>query len=171
MLNLDFMIEITLANTKPDYILIEELADIIWRHHYIPITGIGQVEYMLKKYQSAEAIAKQIEDDGFEYFILTFETTPVGYISIKKEKDSLFLSKIYVLSDYRGKKIGKTAMQFIEDKAKTYHLKTIMLIVNKDNINSIKAYEKLGFINTRALVKDIGCGFVMDDYQMEKTIL
>ena len=164
------MIDITIAKTNPDYILIEELANVIWRHHYIPITGIGQVEYMLKKYQSAVAISKQIEDEGFEYFILTFENTPVGYISIKKEKSTLFLSKIYVLSDYRGKKIGKAAMAFIEDKAKTYQLKTISLTVNKDNTNSIKAYEKLGFMNTRALVKDIGGGYVMDDYQMEKVI-
>jgi len=164
------MIEIKVANKQSDYVLIAQLADTIWRHHYIPITGIGQVEYMLNKYQSADAISKQIEEDGFEYFILTFEKNAVGYISIKKEKATLFLSKIYVLSDYRGKKIGKTAMQFIENKAKEYHLKTIMLTVNKGNVNSIKAYEKLGFVNVGALVKDIGDGFVMDDYKMEKTI-
>ncbi|PIA80375.1 GNAT family N-acetyltransferase [Gaetbulibacter sp. 4G1] len=164
------MIEITLAQTQPDYILIEELADVIWRKHYIPITGIGQVEHMLKKYQSAEAISKQVEDEGFEYFILRYDKTPVGYISIRKEEGKLFLSKIYVLSEYRGKKIGKTAMQFIEEKAKAYGLKTIMLTVNKNNTNSIKAYEKLGFINVCALVKDIGNGYVMDDYQMEKKV-
>ena len=94
----------------------------------------------------------------------------VGYISIRKEKEWLFLSKIYVLSDYRGNKIGKTAMQFIEEKAKSYHLKTIMLTVNKNNTNSIKAYEKLGFINVGSVVKDIGNGFVMDDYQMVKRL-
>lgn len=165
------MIEITIANTEPDYILIEELADVIWRKHYIPITGIGQVEHMLKKYQSARAIAKQVVEEGFEYFILTFNKEPVGYISIKNEGEVLFLSKIYVLIEFRGKKIGKTAMQFIEDKAKNYQLNTIMLTVNKNNTNAIKAYEKLGFVNVRALVKDIGNGYVMDDYQMEKVIL
>ena len=164
------MIEITVTSTKSDYILIEELADVIWREHYIPIVGKPQIDYMLKKYQSAITISKQVEEEGFEYFILTFKKIPVGYISIKKEKNTLFLSKIYVLSDYRGKKIGKTAMVFIEEKAKTYHLQTISLTVNKNNINSIKAYKKLGFINTRTLVKDIGGGFVMDDYLMEKSV-
>ncbi len=164
------MIEITLANTRPGYVLIEELADVIWRNHYVPITGIGQVEYMLKKYQSIEAISIQVEKEGFEYFVLAYEKTPVGYISIRKEEDTLFLSKIYVLSDYRGKKVGKTAMQFIETKAKNYGLKIIMLTVNKNNTNSIKAYEKLGFINVGALVKDIGNGYVMDDYQMKKSL-
>ena len=119
-------IEITIANTTPNYQQIETLADTIWREHYIPITGIGQVEHMLKKYQSTQAISAQVEAEGFEYFVLAYDGIPVGYISIRKEKEWLFLSKIYVLSNYRGNKIGKTAMQFIEEKAKLYHLKTIM---------------------------------------------
>ncbi|MEP5340240.1 MAG: GNAT family N-acetyltransferase [Algibacter sp.] len=164
------MIEITPANTTSDYILIEGLADVIWRKHYIPIEGIGQVEYMLKKYQSAEAISKQITVDHFEYFVLTYNKSPVGYISFRSEKELLFLSKIYVLSDYRGKKIGKTAMQFIEEKAKVCNLKTIMLTVNKNNINSIKTYENLGFVNVFSVIKDIGGGYVMNDYRMEKQI-
>ena len=61
-------------------------------------------------------------------------------------------------------------MQFIEDKAKKYHCKIIRLTVNKNNTNSISAYEKLGFINKGGVVKDIGNGFVMDDYKMEKTL-
>ncbi len=164
------MTEINLAHTTADYILIEKLADVIWRKHYIPITGVGQVEHMLKKYQTAQAISKQVEDEGFEYFIVAYNKIPVGYIAIRKEEDKLFLSKIYVLSAYRGKKIGKAAMQFVEEKARMYGLKTIMLTVNKNNTNSIKAYEKLGFVNVRALVKDIGAGYVMDDYQMEKAL-
>ena len=163
------MTSLQLANNTNDFQIISQLADAIWRKHYIPITGIGQVDHMLKKYQSAEAIANQVES-GFEYYIINFEGTPVGYISILKENSTLFLSKIYVLSDYRGNKIGKTAMQFIEDKAKTYQCNVIRLTVNKNNTNSISAYEKLGFINKGGVVKDIGNGFVMDDYKMEKTL-
>ena len=163
-------IEIKLAHTTPDYQQIESLADTIWREHYIPITGIGQVEHMLKKYQSTQAISTQVEAEGFEYFVLAYDGIPIGYISIRKEKEWLFLSKIYVLSDYRGNKIGKTAMQFIEEKAKLYHLKIIMLTVNKNNTNAIRTYEKLGFINVGPVVKNIGNGFIMDDYQMTKQI-
>jgi hypothetical protein len=31
-------------------------------------------------------------------------------------------------------------------------------------------YEKIGFKNVGSLVQDIGSGFVMDDYKMEKTV-
>ena len=163
------MIEITIANTAQDYLQIETLADTIWREHYIPIVGKPQIDYMLDKFQSAKAIEKQIED-GFEYFILNYDDIPVGYISIKQETDTLFLSKIYVLSSYRRKKIGKSAMLFTEEKAKTYQLKNIRLTVNINNTNSIKAYEKLGFKNVGPTVADIGNGFVMDDYEMVKEL-
>lgn len=164
------MIEIIQATTKPDYILIEQLADVIWRQHYIPLVGKPQIDYMLDKFQSVEAISKQIENDGYEYYVLTFDETPAGYIGFKKEADHVFLSKIYVLSDFRGKKIGKAAIQFIQEQAKRNQLKAIRLGVNIHNTNSIKAYEKLGFKTVNTFVTDIGNGFVMDDFIMEKEV-
>lgn len=162
------MTEITLA-TPNDYKEIADLGFIIWNEHYTPIIGSEQVAYMLDKFQSEKAIQQQVKE-GFEYYLITFETVPVGYICVKKKRDTLFLSKIYVLSDYRGKKIGKTAMQFVERRANTLHCNSIELTVNKYNVNSIKAYEKLGFKTVEALVMDIGNGFVMDDYRMVKNL-
>jgi ribosomal protein S18 acetylase RimI-like enzyme len=163
------MITIIPAHTHSHFQHIEALADVIWREHYIPIVGKPQIDYMLQKFQSASAIEKQVED-GFEYFTIYSEEIAVGYISIKQEEKALFLSKIYVLSSHRGKKIGKAAMQFVENKAKAYQKERIRLTVNIKNTNAIKAYEKLGFINMGPLVADIGNGFVMDDYQMVKEI-
>lgn len=163
------MIAIKRATTLTGFKYIEQLADVIWREHYITIIGKPQVDYMLEKFQSAEVVFEQIEL-GFEYYIINFDNKPVGYISIKKEKKALFLSKVYVLSAYRGKKIGKTAMLFIEESAKTYQLKKIRLTVNKHNTNSIRVYKKLGFVNIGAVVIDIGNGFVMDDYEMVKCV-
>ncbi|MEP3836130.1 MAG: GNAT family N-acetyltransferase [Algibacter sp.] len=162
-------IKIVEAKSIKDYLQIETLADVIWREHYIPIVGKPQIDYMLEKFQSVKPISEQIEK-GFAYFIIHFEGVSVGYIAIKKETDALFLSKIYVLSTHRGKKIGKVAMAFVEDKAKQYKLNKIRLTVNINNTNSIKAYEKLGFLNIGSLVADIGNGFVMDDYEMVKQI-
>lgn len=162
------MTEITLA-TPNDYKEIADIGFIIWNEHYTPIIGSEQVAYMLDKFQSEKAIQQQVKE-GFEYYLITFETVPVGYICVKKKRDTLFLSKIYVLSDYRGKKIGKTAMQFVERRANTLHCNSIELTVNKYNVNSIKAYEKLGFKTVEALVMDIGNGFVMDDYRMVKNL-
>jgi ribosomal protein S18 acetylase RimI-like enzyme len=42
--------------------------------------------------------------------------------------------------------------------------------VNKRNRNAIAAYEKYGFRIVDSVVKDIGGGFVMDDYIMSKDV-
>ena len=94
----------------------------------------------------------------------------IGYVSVKEEKSELFLSKIYLLKDYRGKKIGKAALEFIEKIAKQLNLKNLKLTVNKYNLNAIKIYKHLGFKIKRNVVIDIGNGFVMDDFEMVKAL-
>lgn len=157
------------AKSTNDFNVIAKLANIIWNEHYTSIIGKAQVNYMVAKFQTAEAMQEQT-DEGYEYFIIKCDNENVGYLSIKKNNDDLFLSKIYLLKDYRSRKIGKAAFSFIEEKAKKYKCKTISLTVNKNNENSIRAYQKSGFKNVGALVADIGNGFVMDDYKMVKTL-
>ena len=164
------MIEIKIANSLSDLLLIEQLADTIWREHYIPIIGLKQVDYMLDKYQSVESMKNQIRN-GFSYYIIYSNKRSVGYLSFSEDKDVLFLSKIYVLLDFRGKKIGKEAMSFVEKKTKESGLSKIHLGVNKYNVKAIRSYEKLGFNNIGPSITDIGGGFIMDDFKMEKVLL
>ncbi|MCK5815927.1 MAG: GNAT family N-acetyltransferase [Flavobacteriaceae bacterium] len=163
------MIKIKIAKTSEDIKIIENLGSVIWREHYIPIIGLSQVEYMLEKFQTIEAIENQLKEN-YQYYVLLFDKNPVGYLSVLVKDNSLFLSKIYVLKSDRGKGIGKFAMGFIQNKAKELKLNSIVLTVNKYNSNAIKAYEKMGFEKIGELVQDIGGGFVMDDYKMEKSI-
>lgn len=163
------MITIKASNSTADFEVIEKLADTIWREHYIPIVGKPQIDYMLNKFQSVRAMQQQAAI-GYEYYIVFFKELPVGYLSIKQEDKHLFLSKIYILNTYRGQGIGKTTMQFISEKANAYQLIDIRLTVNKYNTNSIKAYESMGFKNVGVLVTDIGNGFVMDDFEMIKSV-
>lgn len=163
------MTKIILATTLEDYNTIDALAKTIWTEHYTPIIGQEQVAYMLNKFQSTKVIEQQIKD-GASYYLLVYNENPVGYFSFSQKGDALFLSKLYVLSTARGNGIGKKAMNFMETKVIELGLKKIELTVNKYNYNSIKAYEKMGFINIKAIVQDIGNGYVMDDYVLEKEI-
>lgn len=157
------------AKSIEQFQLIADLAKKIWTEHYIPITGEPSVVYMLKKFQSASAIEQQVKD-GFNYYLLEYDHTPVGYFAYKIEPEFLFLSKYYILKSFRGRGIGKTALAFIEAEAKNNASKKIHLTVNKDNTNSINAYLKMGFLNVDERVLDIGEGHVMDDYILEKQI-
>ena len=164
------MIKIHPATSLKDFECISQLADVIWHEHYISIISKEQIEFMLELYNSVRALKEQM-NQGFLFYYMSFDGIPVGYVGVKKGTDSLFLSKLYVLSSYRGKKIGKAAMQHVNDLTSSFNFKKISLNVNKYNTNSILAYEKLGFVKTKSIVTEIGHGYIMDDYQMEKTIL
>ncbi|WP_190809277.1 GNAT family N-acetyltransferase [Flagellimonas sp. S3867] len=163
------MTQIIPALSKETYPIIADLAKSIWTEHYTPIIGIHQVEYMLDKFQSANAIEDQIKN-GILYYLIFYQETPVGYFSYSINENFLFLSKLYVLKSARGNSLGRAALSFIEAQARELELKKIKLTVNKYNTNSIKAYERMGFINIEAIVQDIGNSYVMDDYVLEKVI-
>ena len=157
--------EIIRAESKDDVALIATLADTIWREHYTPIIGKGQVDYMMERFQSPEAIANQIAN-GQTYEILVHQEQAIGYIAYEPRGKDLFLSKYYVQKSERGKGFGKLAMLHIINCAKSLNCKQITLTVNKDNTHSIAAYKKMGFQITGPIVQDIGNGFVMDDFKM-----
>ncbi|MDG1719782.1 MAG: GNAT family N-acetyltransferase [Bacteroidia bacterium] len=143
------------------------MAKEIWEEHYTPIIGKDQVNYMVEKFQSESAIIQQIKDD-YSYFIITRNKQPIGYLCfIKKNKiNSLFLSKIYLKKPFRRMGCGRKMIQFVIQQASKLKCQSITLTVNKYNKNTILAYQKLGFIQKRELVIDIGNGFVMDDFEM-----
>jgi len=149
--------------------IVESLAREIWTEHYISIIGIEQVDYMLNRFQSRQAIREQIRG-GALYFLMKEDNEFIGYIAVQPKGADLFLSKIYVRSSRRNKGQGKKAVCFAEKLAQEKGLRKIVLTVNKNNVNAIKAYEKMGFRNIGPLVQDIGNDFVMDDYIMEKTV-
>ena len=157
------------VSTENHMDIIESLAREIWTEHYIPIIGEQQVDYMLARYQSKQAIKEQIAS-GVLYFLIEEDQAFIGYIAVQPRGDELFLSKIYLRSSRRARGYGKKAVQFMETLARERGLRKIVLTVNKNNTGAIRAYEKIGFRNVGSLVQDIGSGFVMDDYAMEKTV-
>lgn len=159
------MMQLREARHQADFETTAGLADTIWREHYTPIIGKGQVDYMLERFQSAPAIAKQVAG-GLRYFLLLYNSNPSGYLAFEKRQDSLFLSKIYVLADLRGKGLGREAMSFVVEQARLAACQRITLTVNKNNASSIAAYLHMGFRQGSAIQQDIGNGYIMDDYLM-----
>jgi GNAT superfamily N-acetyltransferase len=158
-------IEAVISGDQVDIIVM--LAEEIWNEHFTPIIGKAQVDYMLAKFQSREAIGEQIKQ-GYSYFLIKSNNEYVGYFGVKPEAASLLLSKFYIVSADRGKGLGRKALNYIERLVIESGAGKISLTVNKYNSDTIEAYKKLGFKITESIVQDIGNGFVMDDYRMEK---
>ncbi len=164
------MIQFVHAATDDQLRAASKLAKEIWTEYFTPIIGSAQVAYMLKNLQSFEAMKQQITD-GYLYFLIEVESGSIGYICIRPDENSLFLSKLYLLNEQRGKGTGRQALNFIEQKARELGKRKIWLTVNKGNAATIDSYKKWGFKITGEPVADIGGGFVMDDYLMEKVVL
>lgn len=159
--------------TTPQHIsLCERLAYDIWQEHYVPIIGTKQVNYMLENFQTAEAIGKQIVEEQYAYFLIKLEDIYIGYFSLRTDAadKSLFLSKIYLLEGQRGRGLGRQTFDYIQQVAAESGCERIHLTVNKNNTKTIAFYEACGFENTGSVVQDIGEGFVMDDFRMEKVL-
>lgn len=155
------------VQTKKQIELAAALAKAIWMEHYPSILPEGQTEYMVEKFQSADAIERQI-DLGHHYHFILYDEKPVGYLDFVLKDDVCFISKIYIHKTARGKGLGKSALSFIESHAKTLSAKKLQLTVNKNNIQAINAYLRADFQNVGPTQMDIGNGFLMDDYKMEK---
>lgn len=146
---------------------VAKLAREIWYEYYVPLIGRAQVDYMVERFQTAAAMSRQIAD-GYEYFLIQSELgESIGYLAVRQDPDSLFLSKLYLRADARGGGRGGQSLRFVEDLARERGLSRLWLTVNKGN-PSVYVYERKGFTRAEAIVIDIGGGFVMDDYRMEK---
>lgn len=141
-----------------------QLARHIWTEHYVPIVGADQVDYMLDKFQSDEAMRGHI-GEGWIYYLARVGNEDAGYFALKPECGKVMLSKFYVRKEYRGKGIARMMIELIKNICAELGAGEIYLTVNKNNSGSIAAYEKLGFVKSASLVTDIGSGFVMDDYK------
>jgi len=159
------------AQSADEIAAIESLADEIWHEHFTPIIGTAQVEYMLEKFQSRSAIRQQI-NSGYTYLLLQHEGRYIGYASLLADSNqqAIQLSKFYLLKDQRGQGFGRLLMEHIETISLHQQIHRVWLTVNRHNNGPIAAYKKMGFTQIDEVIQDIGNGYLMDDFIMEKRL-
>jgi len=148
---------------------VRQLAREIWDEHYIKILSQQQIDYMLDLFYSEEKIKSEIEQ-GIIWEMLWENDKPIGYLVCKIETDKVYISKIYLKAETRGKGYGKLLLNRARELAEQNHKKAIYLNVNKHNTGSIAFYERNGFVKIDEGVFDIGNGFVMDDFILEQKV-
>lgn len=147
------------------------LASDIWHEFFIELLSLEQIDYMVDKFQSAHAIKDQINKQGYIYYFIKEDQRIIGFTAICFEETRMFLSKLYLQQSSRGKGIASLAFDFLEEQARLQHKKYIYLTVNKYNQHTINVYERKGFVKISSKVTDIGQGYVMDDFIMEKVVI
>jgi len=164
-------VEIVHVLSNDDIEVVANLAREIWSQHFTSIIGESQVEYMLTNFQSSAAITTQI-NNGSEYYLAKTESGCIGYLGLNPDfyQNKMMLSKIYVKYSSRRKGVGQSLLNFVEKECVLRGFSSVSLTVNKFNHDAIAWYKWRGFMIIDKVKKDIGDGFFMDDYLMEKII-
>lgn len=163
------MFEIRKAGTD-DIPLIRELTFRVWPQTYAPILTQAQIDYMLEMMYSESSLQKQMTEQGCEFIIVYESGNPVGFASYSEEEPTRWkLNKIYVLQNQQGKGTGKFVINYIIEELKKQNANSLFLQVNKNNSAKI-FYERLGFAEIDFINLDIGNGYFMNDYIMEKKL-
>ena len=132
-----------------------------------------QIRYMLSIWYQPGSMAHEMQARDVWYALVEVAgPKPVGYISFEKLlfEPVLFINKLYLLPEVHGHGLGGIALRWAEDRAREMRCKVVRLRVNKRNAPAIRSYLRAGFRFTEDIVSDIGSGFVMDDYVMEKAV-
>ena len=155
---------------EPDFDTLIILARRIWVPHYTPLVGLGTVEHILSLRLTHENLRRYIgaNDRGME--LLWDGESAVGYCSYAVHGNELKLEQLYLLPEYQGRGLGRQMMDHVEARARGYGCAVIFLQVYKGNAQAGSVYAKAGYTLREAVVIDIGGGFVMDDYILEKRL-
>ncbi|MFC1652517.1 GNAT family N-acetyltransferase [Planctomycetota bacterium] len=157
--------------TDTDHISrVAQAAHEIWNEHFPKVISQAQIDYMVERFQSEVALLQQIQD-GMQYYLIVVGEKDAGYYAIQPQNEGrLFLSKLYIRQAYRGQGLARATLADIEHRGRNMNRQTLWLTCNRRNTEPIAVYEHLGFKTVDTVIMDIGEGFVMDDYRMEKDI-
>jgi ribosomal protein S18 acetylase RimI-like enzyme len=124
---------------------------------------------MLEFLYSESSLQKQMKEHH-RFLIIYDEITPVGFASYSQTEPGIFkLHKIYVLPGQQGKGTGRFLMDYVIKTIMAQGAKALLLNVNRYN-KAKDFYEKLGFTVKKEEDVDIGNGYFMNDYVMEKRL-
>jgi ribosomal protein S18 acetylase RimI-like enzyme len=143
---------------------IQTMADQIWRDHYPEIIGMEQVEYMLGRFYSREAMLQQMRD-GQQFYRVMLDGQPKGFLAIEaRGEGNYFLNKLYIDTREQGRGLGQAIWQNV--LLLLSDLREMRLQVNRQNYKAINFYFKVGFVIERVADFDIGDGYFMNDFVM-----
>lgn len=152
-----------------DVPLIRDMAYKIWPQTYESILSKDQLDYMLGLIYNENTLKEQMQQD-VEFILIYDGVHPVGFASFSLIAPQVYkLHKIYVLPSQQGKGTGRFIIDQLEKAMKQKGATILQLNVNRYN-NAKLFYEKLGFVVIREEDVDIGNGYFMNDYVMEKKL-
>lgn len=164
------MIQIRKA-TNEDIPTISQIASITWAVAYKDILSDEQREYMLKMMYSFESLQQQMNNSQ-TFLVAVYNEEIVGFLSFEvgyNNQNVLKIHKYYVLPTMQGNGVGSALLKYVETIATSQNIEIITLNVNRYN-KTINHYLSKGFEISKSEDIEIGNGYLMEDFVMEKKI-
>jgi len=157
---------------RADAAAVSALAREIWLPHYAAIISRAQIEYMLAQRYDPEIIRAELAsgDAWWDKLLVNGLMTGFSCCFLTENAGGMKLDKLYVHHHHQRQGYGGMLLDRVLGIARAQGCTTLTLAVNKHNPIAIAAYRKYGFRIAESVVKDIGGGFVMDDYIMVKDV-
>jgi GNAT superfamily N-acetyltransferase len=154
--------------TIDDIETIQKLAANIWPVAYKEILSAAQLDYMLQKFYSVEALQDQMLTKGHQFYVLINDSNDnIGFAAVSAENAHTFkLQKLYVLPNQQGKNYGRMLLNEVISFCRQKHVKSLILNVNRYN-KARFFYEKCGFNIIDEVDISIGNNYFMNDYVMK----
>ena len=154
-----------------DIPLVQRLADQVWREHYPGILTGAQIDYMLARGYSRDALMRFITERDAGLALARIDGDAAGFAAwYRPEPVAMKLDKLYVLSRHHGAGAGRALIEHVADVARNAGCERLTLNVNRDNAKAIRAYERCGFEIRARGDFPIGEGFVMEDFIMVRAL-
>ncbi|MFN3382787.1 MAG: GNAT family N-acetyltransferase [Runella zeae] len=151
---------------------INRIAHETWPSTFGEILSPKQISYMLEWMYSMDSLKQQITEKGHVFLLAKDETGFLGYASYELHYQALHktkIHKIYLLPASQGKGVGAALIAQIRARATQHNDLSLLLNVNRYN-KAVGFYEKVGFQIVGSEDIDIGDGFLMQDFIMEKPL-
>lgn len=105
--------ELVEVKNEKDLAVLMPLLKEIWSEVFTPIIGADQVAYMLANYQSQANIEDEMKK-GAHYLLLVYDSKPVGYTAYEENEEEVYLSKLYLHANTRGKGFSSQVFDWYE---------------------------------------------------------
>lgn len=156
--------------SEADVHRLAKVAREVWREANVAFCTPEQVEYMIEKFQSFEAITGQLVH-GYRYFLIEEGDEILGYFGVQPQGERLFLSKFYILKQNRGRGLFTMGLERMKELCCEENLEAIYLTVNRNNTHAYEVYLAKEFKVIAEEDNAIGEGFEMNDYIMELEVV
>ncbi len=139
--------------SKKDIDILTTISQSFYPEHYAHIWQNQDPSFYLNLSFSKKAFEKDFNIENIIYYLIKKDDIHLGLLKIRKDElvqdytnnEALQLEKIYLLQSSTGLGIGKKAMKFIIEYARSINKKVVWLDVMTTS-KALDFYKKIGFV-------------------------